>query len=138
MAKTEKNGKFFAVRDLDPETRKKIKRYAVDLEITMGEALAVLVNVAVEQLAKIGTLDRDKLETLEHFNELLERLGNAQLNEVFGRLLILHDLVAKGDMRSARIMAEGIVEGLRFPRPDDERPGLPAPRIGIEPPNKDS
>lgn len=138
MAKTEKDGKFFAVRDLDPETRKKIKRYAVDLDITMSDALSLLVNTAVEQLAQLGTLDRDKLETLEYFNELLERLGNKHLNEVFGRLLILHDLASKGDIARARIMADDIIDVLKLAPPNEQLRGLPAPQAAIEPPDKDS
>jgi hypothetical protein len=43
MSTGDKDGKFFAVRDLPEHTRKQIKHYAVDHDLTMAQALEALI-----------------------------------------------------------------------------------------------
>jgi len=42
----EKNGKFFCVRDLPEATKKKIKVYAAENDVTMAQAVEKLVMIA--------------------------------------------------------------------------------------------
>ncbi len=60
--KAEKDTKFFAVRDLPEQTRKAIKHYAVDHDVTMGQAIEAMVaghygseedRVLIEALIKV-------------------------------------------------------------------------------------
>jgi superfamily I DNA/RNA helicase len=114
----------WVVKGVSEDTRRKVKVYAAQHDLTMAKALDTLMEVA-KAFVNIDT-SPETLRSLAGFSQLIDRLGPKLADEVVTTLIAIHKSTLKNELDSARDQAALLVALIQD---GGQQRSLPSPRI---------